>query len=128
MIKKIIRSYATLSYRKKILDGEFENRTAIIGSAVFPTFALFNHSCDSNTYKYFVGNKLVVVASKVGKKKKNQILVLLIQEYSTWTRSYRELLSQLPSVPATWKAVLAQRSLPVRIDLALNLTNDDWFG
>ena len=62
-----------------------------------------------------------MVASKVGKKKKNQILVLLIQEYSTWTRSYRELLSKLPSVPATWKAVLAQRSLPVRIDLASNL-------
>ena len=77
MIKKIISSYATLSYRKKILDGEFENRTAIIGSAVFPTFALFNHSCDSNTYKYFVGNKLVVVASKVGKKKKKSNFSLI---------------------------------------------------
>ena len=52
-------------YRKQILNGEFENRTNIIGSAVFPTFALFNHACDNNTYKYFVGNKLVVVASKV---------------------------------------------------------------
>ena len=54
-----------LLYRKKALHGAFENRTEIIGSAVFPTYALFNHSCDNNTYKYFVGNKLVVVASKV---------------------------------------------------------------
>ena len=55
-------------YRTKVMDGAFENRTRIIGSAVFPTFALFNHGCDNNTYKYFVGNKIVVVASKVGKQ------------------------------------------------------------
>ena len=36
-----------------------------IGSAIYPNFALVNHSCDQNTYKYFAGNKLVVVASKV---------------------------------------------------------------
>merc|ERR1711994_1199987 len=35
-----------------------------IGSAIYPNFALVNHSCDQNTYKYFAGNKLVVVASK----------------------------------------------------------------
>ena len=61
--KNVVISH--LLYRKKDLDGAFENRTEIIGSAVFPTYALFNHSCDNNTYKYFVGNKLVVVASKV---------------------------------------------------------------
>ena len=63
--KNVVISH--LLYRKKVLDldGAFENRTEIIGSAVFPTYALFNHSCDNNTYKYFVGNKLVVVASKV---------------------------------------------------------------
>ena len=37
----------------------------IIGSAVYPTFALFNHGCDNNTYKYFLGHKVVVLASKV---------------------------------------------------------------
>lgn len=37
----------------------------LVGNALYPTFALFNHSCDNNTYKYFAGNKVVVVASKV---------------------------------------------------------------
>ena len=63
-IENVVISH--LIYRRTVLDGAFENRTEIIGSALFPTFALVNHSCDNNTYKYFVGNKLVVVASKVG--------------------------------------------------------------
>ena len=46
-----------------------------IGSAIYPNFALVNHSCDQNTYKYFAGNKLVVVASKVND---HDILSLLI--------------------------------------------------
>ena len=37
----------------------------IVGNALYPTFALFNHSCNNNTYKYFAGNTVVVVASKV---------------------------------------------------------------
>ena len=37
----------------------------LVGNALYPTFALFNHSCDNNTYKYFAGNKVVVIASKV---------------------------------------------------------------
>ena len=40
------------------------NYCRIIGSAIYPTFALFNHSCANNTYKFFCGSQLVVVASK----------------------------------------------------------------
>ena len=47
------------------MNGEFENRTRVIGTAIYPTFALFNHSCDNNTYKYFAGSNLIAVASKV---------------------------------------------------------------
>ena len=36
-----------------------------IGSAIYPNFALLNHSCDQNTSKYFAGDTVVVVASKV---------------------------------------------------------------
>jgi len=48
----------------KKLIGEFENRVRIVGNALYPTFALFNHSCNNNTYKYFAGNTVVVIASK----------------------------------------------------------------
>ena len=49
----------------------------VIGSAIYPTFALVNHSCDQNTYKYFAGNTVIVIASKVSIIKR-QFLVALI--------------------------------------------------
>merc|ERR1719471_703052 len=42
----------------------FENKIRPIGSAIYPNFALLNHSCDQNTSKYFAGDTVVVVASK----------------------------------------------------------------
>lgn len=63
---------------KNIMKGEFENRTRIVGTAIYPTMALLNHSCDNNIYKYFVGNKIIVLASKV-----ISILILLKSTGST---------------------------------------------
>ena len=36
----------------------------LIGTAVYPTLALLNHSCDPNITKYFDGRTVVVVAGK----------------------------------------------------------------
>jgi len=49
---------------QKKLPQDFENRIRIIGNGLYPTICLFNHSCDNNTYKYFAGSELIVVASK----------------------------------------------------------------
>merc|ERR1719322_342637 len=35
-----------------------------MGTAIYPTLALLNHSCDPNITKYFDGKKVVVVAGK----------------------------------------------------------------
>jgi len=43
---------------------DFENKTRVIGDGLYPTYSLVNHSCDGNTYKYFDGSTIVVVASK----------------------------------------------------------------
>ena len=39
----ITESTDAMESKKKILNGDFENRTRPIGSGIFPTFALFNH-------------------------------------------------------------------------------------
>ena len=44
---------------------EFNNKTRIVGQGLYPTMCLLNHSCDNNTYKYFDGKTLVLIASKV---------------------------------------------------------------
>ena len=36
----------------------------LVGNGLYPTLCLFNHSCDNNTYKYYAGSDLVVIASK----------------------------------------------------------------
>jgi len=41
----------------------FENRMQPCGLGLYPTFALFNHSCANNVAKYFIGSVLVVQAS-----------------------------------------------------------------
>jgi len=46
----------------------YENRINSIGKGLYPTFALFNHSCESNVSKYFIGDLMVVQASKNIKK------------------------------------------------------------
>ena len=35
-----------------------------IGSAIYPTLALLNHSCDPNVMKFFRGSEVVVVAKR----------------------------------------------------------------
>ena len=44
---------------------EFENKNRVVGQGLYPTLCLLNHSCDNNVTKYFSGNTVVVVASKV---------------------------------------------------------------
>merc|ERR1712192_28362 len=46
----------------------FENRIKSIGKGLYPTFALLNHSCENNTSKYFIGDLVVVQASKTIQK------------------------------------------------------------
>ena len=36
----------------------------LTGTAIYPTLALLNHSCDPNITKYFDGKKVIVVAGK----------------------------------------------------------------
>ena len=77
--------------RKLIMNGEFENRTRVIGTAIYPTFALFNHSCDNNTYKYFVGDKVYVVASKVRSLMKAENVLQDILFYRIFMQEKRSL-------------------------------------
>ena len=77
--------------RKLIMNGEFENRTRVIGTAIYPTFALFNHSCDNNTYKYFVGDKVYVVASKVRSLMKAENVLQDILFYRIFMQGKRSL-------------------------------------
>jgi len=60
----ITESTDRIQVGKKPTMKDFEHWTRLVGNALYPTFALFNHSCDNNTYKYFAGNKVVVIASK----------------------------------------------------------------
>jgi len=46
----------------------FENRIQSIGKGLYPSFALLNHSCESNMSKYFIGDLMVAQASKTIKK------------------------------------------------------------
>ena len=39
-------------------------RTTVVGSAIFPTLALLNHSCDHNIVKYNVGTKVVAISTR----------------------------------------------------------------
>jgi len=50
--------------QKRAVIKDYENKTRLGGNALYPTFALFNHSCDNNTHKYFAGRTVVVIASK----------------------------------------------------------------
>ena len=43
---------------------DYENKVRTVGDGLYPTVCLLNHSCDTNVYKYFSGDKIVVVASK----------------------------------------------------------------
>ena len=47
-------------------ETQYEDKMRPTGHGLYPTASLLNHSCDANTYKYFAGNCLVLVASKVG--------------------------------------------------------------
>jgi len=42
----------------------YENKMRAIGSGMYPTLALFNHSCYNNIYKFNVGKTVVAVASQ----------------------------------------------------------------
>ena len=35
-----------------------------IGSAIYPVLPLLNHSCDSNTVRVYVGNKVMLIATR----------------------------------------------------------------
>ena len=35
-----------------------------VGDGLYPTVCLLNHSCDSNVYKYFSGDSIIVLAAK----------------------------------------------------------------
>lgn len=50
--------------KKNAEVAEFDNRIRLVGNGLYPTLCLFNHSCDNNTYKYYAGSNLVVIASK----------------------------------------------------------------
>jgi len=45
-------------------ETQYEDKMRPTGHGLYPTASLLNHSCDANTYKYFAGNCLVLVASK----------------------------------------------------------------
>ncbi|XP_047035670.1 SET and MYND domain-containing protein 4 [Helicoverpa zea] len=45
-----------------------EGKSTFLAGAVFPTLALFNHSCDPGVVRYFCGNNIVVRAVKNIKK------------------------------------------------------------
>ena len=46
------------------------NNFLLTGTAIYPTLALLNHSCDPNITKYFDGKKVIVVAGKKIRKGK----------------------------------------------------------
>lgn len=41
-----------------------KGKSLFIGGGVFPTVALFNHSCNPGVVRYFIGNTMVVRAIK----------------------------------------------------------------
>lgn len=45
-----------------------DGRGKYLGAAIFPTLALFNHSCDPSVVRYFDGNRVIVNAIKDMKK------------------------------------------------------------
>eukprot|EP00092_Neocalanus_flemingeri_P008426 GFUD01009082.1.p1 GENE.GFUD01009082.1~~GFUD01009082.1.p1 ORF type:complete len:676 (+),score=159.68 GFUD01009082.1:46-2073(+) len=49
---------------KTLANKDFTNSIRLVGNGLYPTICLFNHSCDNNTYKYYAGSTLVLVASK----------------------------------------------------------------
>ena len=55
---------ATDRLESKSAQPEFSNKMRTVGDGLFPTVCLLNHSCDSNVYKYFSGNSVVVLAAK----------------------------------------------------------------
>ena len=54
----------TVHCYRKSPHPEFENKIRTVGDGLYPTVCLLNHSCDTNVYKYFSGDTIVVVASK----------------------------------------------------------------
>jgi len=44
---------------------QFQNRINTIGTGVYPSLAMLNHSCNNNVQKYFVGTTAVVMSSKL---------------------------------------------------------------
>jgi len=55
---------STDALNRKSPHPEFENKIRTVGDGLYPTVCLLNHSCDTNVYKYFSGDTIVVVASK----------------------------------------------------------------
>ena len=44
-------------------------KSVFIGAAVYPTLAMFNHSCDPSIVRFYVEDKVCVQVSKQLKKK-----------------------------------------------------------
>ena len=60
------------------LDGELSGDIPLkcVGSAVYRSFVLSNHSCDSNTSRFYTKNRLIVVAKRFIAKVKFQAFVI----------------------------------------------------
>jgi len=62
-----LMQFNTHGVTESVLDRPGTNqgyKSVNLGCAVYPTLAMFNHSCDHNIDKYMVGSKTVVLAAK----------------------------------------------------------------
>ncbi len=57
------RPFEGVNFREDHLVNPF--KWARMGSAIYPTLALVNHSCDSNCIRVFIGKKAALITTRV---------------------------------------------------------------